>query len=100
MRLGPYNAGTMGIREARDAKHFNPDDFRMTVGEHLEDLRKRLVRALVGFFIVAAVCLYFGKTHIIPAFCKPLADKLLYYGLPPQLHSNEIPDVFTAFLSI
>ena len=90
----------MGIRQARADAHFNPDEYRMTVGEHLEDLRRRLVLALVGFVFVAAVCLFFGRTHIIPTFTKPLEDTLLKYGLPPQLHSNEIPDIFTSFLSI
>ena len=86
--------------EARPTRHFNPDDFRMTVGEHLEDLRRRLILALTGFVIVAVVCLYFGRSHIIPAFCAPLEDTLRKYDLSPQLHSDEIPDVFTSMLQI
>jgi sec-independent protein translocase protein TatC len=82
------------------AKQFHPDDFRMTVGEHLEDLRRRLIYALVGFVIAACVCLFFGRSYIIPIFCKPLTTTLAKYGLPPQLHSDEVPDVFTAFLKI
>ncbi len=81
-------------------KHFNPDDFRMTVGEHLEDLRKRLVYALVGFVIAACVCLYFGRSHIFWFFCKPLAITLQKFGLPPQLSTDQIPDIFSSFLQI
>ena len=88
------------MAEATAKRHFHPDDFRMTVGEHLEDLRKRLILALVGFVVVAVVCLYFGRSHIIPAFCAPLEDTLRKYDLSPQLHSDEIPDVFTSMLEI
>jgi sec-independent protein translocase protein TatC len=84
----------------RTSKDFNPDDFRMTVGEHLEDLRKRLILALVGFVLAAVVCLFLGKDVIIPWFAKPLTDTLQKYGLPPQLHSDEVPDVFSTFLTI
>jgi sec-independent protein translocase protein TatC len=88
-------------RAAMDPKkNFNPDDFRMTVGEHLEDLRKRLILALVGFVLAAVVCLCFGKDYIIPFFCRPLTDVLYKYDLPTQLHSDEIPDVFSTFLRI
>ena len=81
-------------------KDFHPDDFRMTVGEHLEDLRRRLIYALVGFVIATVICLFFGKDRIIPFFCKPLTDTLYKYGLPTQVHSDEVPDVFATFLEI
>jgi sec-independent protein translocase protein TatC len=79
---------------------FDPDEFRMTVGEHLEDLRRRLVFALVGFVIAACFCLYFGRTVIIPVFTRPLTTTQQKFGLPPQLHSDEVADVFTSFLQI
>src|SRR5215213_10524755 len=87
-------------RTESQKKELHPDDFRMTVGEHLEDLRKRLILALIGFVLAAVVCLFLGKDLIIPWFCKPLTDTLTKYGLPTQLHSDEIPDVFSTFLTI
>jgi sec-independent protein translocase protein TatC len=89
-----------GAAAGDSKKHFNPDDFRMTVGEHLEDLRKRLILALVGFVIASCFCLYFGRSLIIPTFCRPLTTTLAKYNLPPQLHSDEVPDVFTSYLNI
>jgi sec-independent protein translocase protein TatC len=79
---------------------FNPDDFRMTVGEHLEDLRRRLIYALIGFVLVACVCLYFGRSHIFWFFVAPLANTLQSFGLPPTLSTDQIPDIFTSFLQI
>lgn len=40
-----------------DAK--NPDEIRMTLGEHLEELRSRLIRALVALVIGAIICYSF-----------------------------------------
>src|SRR5438045_319239 len=86
----------------RDEKpgHFNPDDFRMTVGEHLEDLRRRLIYALVGFVMATCVCLFYGRSTIIPIFTRPLTTTLAKYGLSTQLHSDEVPDIFTTYLQI
>ena len=83
-----------------DKREFHPDDFRMTVGEHLEDLRRRLVYALVGFVLVACVCLYYGRTHIFWFFVAPLAQTLHGFGLPPTVTTDQVPDIFTSFLQI
>jgi len=48
----------------RDYPH--PDDVRMTLGEHLEELRSRMIRALVGLAVGAAIC--FGLIEYIMAF--------------------------------
>ncbi len=42
----------------------------MTLGEHLEELRARLILALVGFFIGVVACIIFGK-HIISFIVGP-----------------------------
>src|SRR4051812_37424001 len=61
----PKPAGTNG--------EFDPDEFRMTIGEHLEELRTRLVYALIGFAVVLVVCLIYGK-KVEAAFCAPLKN--------------------------
>src|SRR5215217_5146505 len=33
----------------------DPDDYRMSVGEHLEELRGRLIKSMVGFIIALGV---------------------------------------------
>ena len=33
----------------------------MSLGDHLEELRTRIIFALVGFVLVVAVCMFFGK---------------------------------------
>lgn len=81
------------------AHGFNPDAYRMTIGEHLEELRARLVLSLVGFVIAAAVCLSFGQ-HIVEFFCRPLIDGLMAKNLNPQLFYSEVSDGFMVYMKI
>src|SRR4051794_32784876 len=60
---------------------FDPDHFRMTLGEHLEELRWRLMLGLGAFFPIAFVCLVFGR-HLVTWFISPLAHALARHQLP------------------
>src|SRR5260370_29885973 len=49
----------------RANRHTDPEDFfaetRMSFGDHIEDLRTHLVRAIVGFALGMAVAFIFGS---------------------------------------
>jgi sec-independent protein translocase protein TatC len=90
----------MSPAQPRNAKkEFNPDDFRMTVGEHLEDLRWRIILGLGGFILALAVCLIFGD-HVFVWFCKPLYKVLAAKGLNTQLHYDELGEGFTTWIQV
>lgn len=78
---------------------FDPDSYRMTVGEHLEELRMRLIFALIGFAVVLGVCLYFG-TDVLSAFCAPLVNTLKKYDINPQVVTDEVGEGFMTFIRI
>ena len=78
---------------------FDPDSFRMTVGEHLEELRSRLVKSLVGFFIAFFVCFYFSD-QTIGYFCRPLITALKAYDVNPQLIAAEVTEGFMVKIRI
>jgi len=82
-----------------DSGLFDPDAYRMSIGEHLEELRRRLILALLGFLLVAGVFLWFGR-DVMSVFCAPLVHTLQKYDLSPQLHSDEVPDVFMSYVEI
>src|SRR5688500_8907648 len=82
------------------AAEFDPDAYRMTVGEHLEELRSRLIRALVGFFIILIVCLIFSKSYVFTAFCAPLTKVQEKYDISPQLVTGEVGEVFMVYIKI
>ena len=81
-------------------KHaFDPDSFRMTVGEHLEELRWRMILALIGFFVAMAVCLGFGE-HFLTFFCRPLLDALKTEDLTTILTYTTLTEPFMLYLKI
>lgn len=51
------------------------DDTTMTFGEHLEELRVRLWRAIVGLVLVTSVTMYFGD-QVMGIVRKPIEDAL------------------------
>ena len=78
---------------------FDPDSFRMTVGEHLEELRGRMVKGLVGFFVAFAVCFYFSD-QTIGFFCMPLLNVLDVYDVSTQLRAPEVTEGFMVAVRI
>src|SRR5829696_7053667 len=98
---------TAAVRETADHDpkagkangQFDPDEFRMTIGEHLEELRKRLLYAIVGFVVVGAVCLVFGQ-RVMTVFCAPLFNALVKYQINPQLIVDELGEGFMVYIEI
>jgi len=78
----------------------DPDEYRMSLGDHLEELRSRLVWAIWGFLIAFVGCLIIGKDTVLAFFCKPLLDVLRDYDLNTQLYSTVASDTFTLYLRV
>jgi sec-independent protein translocase protein TatC len=78
----------------------DPDDYRMSFGDHLEELRSRLIRALVGYLLAVVVCLIFVRDHVLPFFCDPLLSALKGYNLSPQLYAIGTDDVFSLYIKV
>ncbi len=90
----------MTVSSPADSRpQYDPDQYRMSVGDHLEELRTRLIKGLIGFAIALAFCLFFG-TNVMSAFCKPLIDVLLEKNLNPQLFSTNLGDGFSVWVQI
>ncbi len=77
----------------------DPESCRMTVGEHLGELRLRLILALAGFGVAAVLCLVFGE-HVVAAFCRPLIQSMHAAGMNPQIYYREISDTFMVYIEI
>ena len=76
-------------------KH-DPHDTTMTLGDHLEDLRLRVILALVGLGTAVALCLCFG-TLIIKFIERPYIEAM---GLQARLQSLAPADGFTSYMEI
>ena len=94
-------APTQRERKVDESKSngFDPDSYRMTVGEHLEELRTRMVRGLAGFFIAFAVCFYFSD-YTINFFCRPLITVLKASDVNPQLIAPDVTEGFMVAIRV
>lgn len=77
----------------------DPDEYRMSLGEHLEELRRRLMYAIGGLIVAVAICTLFSQ-HVIAFFCRPLTDALVEQQINPQLIYTSAGDPFTVYLKI
>lgn len=71
----------------------------MTIGEHLEELRWRMILGLSGFFIMAIVCYALGD-HLIHFFLRPLMIAQLHAHQSPQIYYTEVAESFMTFLKV
>lgn len=71
----------------------------MSLGEHLEELRARLILALVGVGVASIVTLYMGR-QIVGWLVQPLARELRHLGLPPQTYNLGVTTGFSVYLKV
>jgi sec-independent protein translocase protein TatC len=84
---------------ASDRPAFDPDACRMSLGEHLEELRGRLVLALAGYLVLLVAAFFFGDT-VVGWFCLPLIRVLAERGVNTQVVADEAGEGFAVFLRI
>lgn len=84
----------------RESKQeFDPDDFRMTIGEHLEELRKRLIYGLVGLAVALIGCMVYSE-EVMAILCRPLYRGLQKHHFNSQLVTNGITEGFMTYLQV
>ncbi len=72
---------------------------KMSFLEHLQELRDRIIRALIGVAAGCAVGLYFSD-EIFAGISKPVADVLRKMGLSDKLVFTAPGDAFNVYLQI
>jgi len=81
----------------KPARH---EDFpKMTLGEHLEELRRRIIYALLGVALALAVALALGR-QLIELIEYPYAVAMARAGLKPQLAVLAISGGFTMWATV
>ncbi|MEJ2704965.1 MAG: twin-arginine translocase subunit TatC [Sedimentisphaerales bacterium] len=73
----------MGKEKKKKKKPQDPLDTTMSLGDHLEELRSRLILAFLGLFVGTGICLAFG-TQIIKFIEKPYTKVFLTPKAKPQ----------------
>ena len=73
------------------------EEKRMTLGEHIDELRTRLLRSLAAVAVGMIVCFFFGE-HLFALMFWPLA--VATGGNPPSLNIQSLPESFTTYLHV
>lgn len=68
----------------RHRRPLNPDDTRMSFGDHLEELRRRLIWAALGLLIATIICFNFGGV-IIETLTTPYSVAMHELGFDPRM---------------
>ncbi len=88
---------------ATDTEHRqNPPDSeekRMSFGDHLEELRVRIILSIVGVVAATIVCLIFNK-HVISFVLRPAFVVMRKYNQDPALQSLSPPDTFLVWIKV
>jgi sec-independent protein translocase protein TatC len=71
----------------------------MTIGEHLEELRKRLIYGLLGFAVALIGCMAYGE-RVVTIFCAPLFHGLQKHDIDSRLVTNALTEGFMTYLQI
>ena len=82
------------------ARDFDPEDFRMSVGDHLEELRGRVIKALVGVLLAFVFCLAFARNYFLPLIVRPLYEALGDAGVSQQMYTTGVTDPFMVYLRL
>lgn len=84
-----------------DTSRFEGEEFgpRMSFGDHLEELRGCVIRALVGVAVAAMLALAFGQ-HILGIILRPLLIVQYQNGMEPGVQVLSPTGAFSAYLKI
>ena len=91
---------TLAIRLTYVAMATSPIDHNaMSFGEHLEELRRRLIVSLLGLIPILIVSFIFGKP-LLGFILIPAEQALLSAGLPPMLQATGVLETFGSYMRI
>src|ERR1700683_4121334 len=85
--------------QARPRHDFAPAAYRMSIGDHLEELRRRLFFGIGGFLLVAVAFTLIGD-HVLLFFCKPLFSALLKKNLNAQIYYTQLTEGFMVWFRV
>jgi sec-independent protein translocase protein TatC len=89
----------MNAKPNRQASKVETDLSRMSFSDHIEELRGRLIKALIGVAVASAVCLYFGDS-ILNFVRQPLAAALREYKYPSDLNILSSVEYFSTYVRV
>jgi sec-independent protein translocase protein TatC len=78
----------------------NPDEVRMSIGEHLDDLRGCLIRSLIALFASCLACALPVKWWLLPWMMRPYILVAKKMKQPPSLLATAPVEGFVVYMKV
>jgi sec-independent protein translocase protein TatC len=78
----------------------NPDEVRMTIGEHLDELRSCVVRSLVALVVACVVCIWPAKYLLEYVVARPVILVLRRHGQPDTLLATSPVETLVMYIKV
>ncbi len=75
------------------------DELRMSLGDHLDELRRRLIVGLIGPVVAAIVAFIYGR-QLVAILCQPLLFELARRGEEPTLYNSNPGTAFAIYMKV
>lgn len=85
--------------KASETRNDPVEQTRMSFGEHLEELRRRIIYALCGLLAATVICFHFGDV-IIGILTAPYAVAMERLGFNPQMVQLDPTEAFMQYFKI
>jgi sec-independent protein translocase protein TatC len=97
--MAVYTEPSEAYPRSRDHADSSAASPAMSFGEHLEELRRRLIFALVSLLPIFILCLVFGTT-LMEFLLQPLQTQLRAANLPVLLQATGPMETFSAWIKV
>jgi len=87
------------MRLRRRPEPDEPDQKRMTLGEHLQELRGCLIRSLIALALACVVCIWPAK-HLLALLVRPLVLALRAHGQPDSLLATNPVENIVVYIKV
>lgn len=77
----------------------DPDDVRMSIGDHLDSLRSHMIRGLLGVVLGSVIGLALGDT-ILEIVCRPVVSILSAHHMDPHLQVLNPQEPFVIWIRV
>ena len=71
----------------------------MSFGDHLEELRRRIIYSLLGLVVAVVICLFFTD-WVVVFLCQPLVVALTMAGQNPRLYQEQVAQLFLNYMTM
>ncbi|MEZ6235662.1 MAG: twin-arginine translocase subunit TatC [Phycisphaerales bacterium] len=96
---GMAKSGNSKSSKGQIVRRVGPDPNAMTFGEHLEELRRRVMFAIIGLVPIAAIALAIG-IPVLEFMIRPVQEALRERNLPASLQATGPAETFGAYLRV